>query len=501
MSFTSIRRMGRPIPSWEQRKSDSLLLPQVGPNGKTKGIFVNTVTGGVFGYHSTRRRRNREEEELEIALRISREEVEGVSSNGAQEDRDNSETTIALTNDNVVSFDAAEAFFLCMADEDQPVATKEIPTDEKFGATRKEENTTGQDVEMQAVAKETTMGCASQAYKDVFPLFKQPTTSSPKMSKPKMLKDGKNREPKISKDGKDEKPKLPVEVKPKVAKPSQAKDSPSKCSKETGVLQDKTNKQKSEAHKQCTTPSNKKGVKSPSPPKTGQAITAKTSKSTSEESIPAIMEFEEEKPKATHNSAKSSNQEDDNVLKKSKEDKPKPSAAKMTTAIAPQSSTVPEEPCTPMCTFCHVDTDSTDKVAEFITMVKTKDPSVGGITNDVVTDRLGPLLGPFDVSVVHTNTAKRHKQGPSDVFWAHDLCLLWCPEVYEDNRGQFLGLEHAYRRTKKGGMRCNFCDKPGATLGCHVESCKNSYHVACALLTSKGMDEENYIMFCPEHCG
>ena len=62
--------------------------------------------------------------------------------------------------------------------------------------------------------------------------------------------------------------------------------------------------------------------------------------------------------------------------------------------------------------------------------------------------------------------------------YGHINCLRWSAEVEERN-GVLLGVSVAKGRAKQ--VRCFYCGRNGATMGCTVKHCKRSFHVNCAL--------------------
>ncbi|XP_046702337.1 histone-lysine N-methyltransferase 2C isoform X2 [Silurus meridionalis] len=63
--------------------------------------------------------------------------------------------------------------------------------------------------------------------------------------------------------------------------------------------------------------------------------------------------------------------------------------------------------------------------------------------------------------------------------WVHLNCALWSTEVYETQAGALINVELALRRGL--GIRCAYCQRTGATSGCHRLRCTNTYHFTCAL--------------------
>ncbi|KAM8839649.1 histone-lysine N-methyltransferase 2C isoform 3-T3 [Synchiropus picturatus] len=63
--------------------------------------------------------------------------------------------------------------------------------------------------------------------------------------------------------------------------------------------------------------------------------------------------------------------------------------------------------------------------------------------------------------------------------WVHLNCALWSTEVYETQAGALINVELALRRGQT--VRCVYCQRTGATSGCHRLRCTNVYHFTCAL--------------------
>ncbi|CAG14574.1 unnamed protein product, partial [Tetraodon nigroviridis] len=62
--------------------------------------------------------------------------------------------------------------------------------------------------------------------------------------------------------------------------------------------------------------------------------------------------------------------------------------------------------------------------------------------------------------------------------WAHVNCCLWSAEVFEEENGSLLHVHSAVARGRL--MRCERCNKTGATVGCCLTSCQSNYHFMCA---------------------
>ncbi|KAL0049732.1 hypothetical protein WJX82_008757 [Trebouxia sp. C0006] len=80
--------------------------------------------------------------------------------------------------------------------------------------------------------------------------------------------------------------------------------------------------------------------------------------------------------------------------------------------------------------------------------------------------------------------------------WVHSQCAWWSPEVYE-SEGVLEGVPDAVRRGRK--LKCKECASKGATLGCHVRNCRSSFHLPCARLNHCVLQDEPYLVTCPQH--
>ncbi len=59
------------------------------------------------------------------------------------------------------------------------------------------------------------------------------------------------------------------------------------------------------------------------------------------------------------------------------------------------------------------------------------------------------------------------------------LCMI--AQVWVSEAG---GLEKVDEAVRRGRMiKCKACNKKGATLGCHIRSCRHSFHMVCARAT------------------
>ncbi|BDA47202.1 probable histone-lysine N-methyltransferase 2A at N-terminal half [Coccomyxa sp. Obi] len=83
----------------------------------------------------------------------------------------------------------------------------------------------------------------------------------------------------------------------------------------------------------------------------------------------------------------------------------------------------------------------------------------------------------------------------TEMKWLHRQCLLWSPEVSEGRGSELVNVPKAVFRGRH--INCKVCGKNGATLGCQVKSCRNSYHLPCAL--AKGCYLDDWRVWCPKH--
>eukprot|EP00736_Rhodelphis_marinus_P006291 Rmarinus@m.8753 len=81
--------------------------------------------------------------------------------------------------------------------------------------------------------------------------------------------------------------------------------------------------------------------------------------------------------------------------------------------------------------------------------------------------------------------------------WAHSYCVIWSSEVYTGDDGGLVNVDRALRRAPR--MKCTFCSRKGATIGCWTRRCRKSYHYLCARDAGCYIDEEEYAIGCPSH--
>uniref|UniRef100_A0A3Q1G711 Histone-lysine N-methyltransferase n=1 Tax=Acanthochromis polyacanthus TaxID=80966 RepID=A0A3Q1G711_9TELE len=80
--------------------------------------------------------------------------------------------------------------------------------------------------------------------------------------------------------------------------------------------------------------------------------------------------------------------------------------------------------------------------------------------------------------------------------WTHVNCALWSAEVFEDDDGSLKNVHMAVLRGKQ--LRCEKCQKPGATVGCCLTSCTSNYHFMCARQCHCVFLEDKKV-YCPKH--
>jgi hypothetical protein len=61
-----------------------------------------------------------------------------------------------------------------------------------------------------------------------------------------------------------------------------------------------------------------------------------------------------------------------------------------------------------------------------------------------------------------------------------------CAQVYQNMDGNLEAVGYAVRRGRM--IKCRFCGYRGATLGCHIRSCRTSFHLPCARYNGSRLD-------------
>ncbi|XP_064417014.1 uncharacterized protein LOC102357403 isoform X2 [Latimeria chalumnae] len=90
---------------------------------------------------------------------------------------------------------------------------------------------------------------------------------------------------------------------------------------------------------------------------------------------------------------------------------------------------------------------------------------------------------------------------------AHVNCMLFSSNLATQdpqNQENFVGfrLEDVKAEIRRGRrLKCSYCKKPGASVGCEVPSCRRSYHYPCAVKDGAKIVEEGpmHIIYCKEH--
>ncbi|XP_069460961.1 histone-lysine N-methyltransferase 2B isoform X2 [Ambystoma mexicanum] len=80
--------------------------------------------------------------------------------------------------------------------------------------------------------------------------------------------------------------------------------------------------------------------------------------------------------------------------------------------------------------------------------------------------------------------------------WTHINCAIWSAEVFEENDGSLKNVHAAVARGRQ--MRCEHCQKSGATVGCCLSSCHSNFHFMCAR-ANRCIFQDDKKMFCEKH--
>ncbi|KAM3922156.1 histone-lysine N-methyltransferase 2A isoform 1-T1 [Leptodactylus fuscus] len=80
--------------------------------------------------------------------------------------------------------------------------------------------------------------------------------------------------------------------------------------------------------------------------------------------------------------------------------------------------------------------------------------------------------------------------------WTHINCALWSAEVFEDDDGSLKNVHMAVIRGKQ--LRCEHCQKLGATVGCCLTSCTSNYHFMCSRNKNCVFLEDKKV-YCQKH--
>ncbi|XP_039197696.1 histone-lysine N-methyltransferase 2A isoform X3 [Crotalus tigris] len=80
--------------------------------------------------------------------------------------------------------------------------------------------------------------------------------------------------------------------------------------------------------------------------------------------------------------------------------------------------------------------------------------------------------------------------------WTHVNCALWSAEVFEEEDGSLKNVHVAVIRGKQ--LRCEFCQKSGATVGCCLATCTSNYHFMCSRAKNCVFLEDKKV-YCSRH--
>uniref|UniRef100_H9GNH0 [histone H3]-lysine(4) N-methyltransferase n=1 Tax=Anolis carolinensis TaxID=28377 RepID=H9GNH0_ANOCA len=80
--------------------------------------------------------------------------------------------------------------------------------------------------------------------------------------------------------------------------------------------------------------------------------------------------------------------------------------------------------------------------------------------------------------------------------WTHVNCAIWSAEVFEENDGSLKNVHAAVARGRQ--MRCEHCQRTGATVGCCLSACLSNYHFMCARLRQCTFQDDKKV-FCQKH--
>jgi len=78
----------------------------------------------------------------------------------------------------------------------------------------------------------------------------------------------------------------------------------------------------------------------------------------------------------------------------------------------------------------------------------------------------------------------------------HRRPLFLPHQVHESENGSLLRVLEAVRRGRQ--LKCAHCGRRGASVGCRVLRCKESYHAWCALQSGCTLYHK-YVIACPDH--
>lgn len=80
--------------------------------------------------------------------------------------------------------------------------------------------------------------------------------------------------------------------------------------------------------------------------------------------------------------------------------------------------------------------------------------------------------------------------------WAHANCALWSSEVYEEIDGSLQNVHGAISRGRS--IKCAYCKQKGASIGCCLKGCYETYHFNCARLAKCSFMHDKTV-YCATH--
>jgi hypothetical protein len=82
--------------------------------------------------------------------------------------------------------------------------------------------------------------------------------------------------------------------------------------------------------------------------------------------------------------------------------------------------------------------------------------------------------------------------------YAHENCIWWCPDLYQDRDLKWQNVGKALRRCHT--LKCAKCGEGDAPLGCKREACRKTWHYPCALDPEQGLVilEDEFCVACPK---
>jgi hypothetical protein len=82
--------------------------------------------------------------------------------------------------------------------------------------------------------------------------------------------------------------------------------------------------------------------------------------------------------------------------------------------------------------------------------------------------------------------------------YAHENCIWWCPDLYQDRDLKWQNVGKALRRCHT--LKCAKCGEGDAPLGCKREACRKTWHYPCAHDPSQGLVilEDEFCVACPK---